>query len=134
MIDTKAIDPACDEFLANMIVAQEEFRSAKRGYLQVMEDGSVAQDAAVTVLVDGPVVKGEVTKVPVVEPVVADDYAVPDEKALPCKSRVDVYEAPRGFGYSVTFTVIDGADTWERTEADGPEAAERSHDWKRVGA
>ena len=105
MLDFKSLDPEFDEYLAHMIAAQEFGKDQKGAYAQVCEDGRIEGD---------------------------EKFVKPDDAALTFSTRVDVYEAPGGFGYSVTAIAIDGKDTWERTKADGPEAAHRTHGWRKV--
>ena len=105
MLDTKTIDPAFDEYLGHMITSQEFGKDPEGAYVQVCEDGRVIGD---------------------------EKFTPPEKASTKFEFRVDVYESPLGFGYSVTAIVQDGADTWERTEADGPEASEREHGWRKV--
>jgi len=43
-------------------------------------------------------------------------------------TRVDVYEGPKGWGYVITTSFIDGEVLWEKSENFGPET-HKDHDW-----
>jgi len=43
-------------------------------------------------------------------------------------TRVDVYEGPKGWGYVITTSFIDGDVLWEKSENFGPET-HKDHDW-----
>lgn len=51
--------------------------------------------------------------------------------AWPAQMRVDVYDGPRGTGWSATATYTKGGETWARTFHFGPET-EREQDWVNV--
>lgn len=114
MIDPATLDAAFDEFLVHSASAQEAYKGSEGRYLQILPDGKATEADVDIVKEPGPVVEGNATEVSVA--VVRDpaDFGAPDAKALPFTVRTDVYESPDGFGYSVTATVVDGKDTWER--------------------